>query len=131
MSSFNLKGMTTDIPPCSTGFYLCFLALLTFIYLFLSIRTNLVFFMIFLTLDIALWLLVGTYWKLAEGDTATALKLQYAAGAFTFTFCMFGWYLLIAILLVTLDFPFGLPVFDLSTRIPSASDKKNSPGGAV
>lgn len=87
--------------------------------------------MIFLTLDIALWLLAATYWKLAVGETALALKLQYVAGAFTFTFCMFGWYLLIAILLVTLDFPFGLPVFDLSTRIPSASERKSSPGGGV
>lgn len=90
-----------------------------------------IFFLIFVALDVALFLLVGTYWKLAKGETAIALKLQYAAGVFTFIFCMFGWYLLISILLVTLDFPFGLPVVDLSTRIPSASDRKKSPGAAA
>lgn len=116
---------------CYTGFYLCFLAVLTFIYIFISLRTNLVLFLIFVTLDVALWLLVGDYWKLAEGDTVMALKLQHAAGALTFTFCMFGWYLLISLLLASLDFPFVLPVFDLSTRIPSATVMKKRVDDAV
>jgi hypothetical protein len=37
---------------------------------------------------------------------------------------MFGWYLLFAQLLQALDFPFQLPVGDLSTRIKGASDKR-------
>jgi len=110
------------VPINLAGFYLCFLGVLTFIYFLCSFRTNLVFLLIFLTLDIALWLLVGTYWRLAEGDTYVAGKLQYAAGAFTFTFCIFGWYLLIAILLQTLEFPFSLPVIDLSTYIPTEAN---------
>lgn len=33
-----------------------------------------------------------------------------------------GWYLLLAIMLSTVDFPFNLPVFDTSHLIPSGSD---------
>lgn len=108
------------------GFYLCFLAVLTFIYLICSLRTNLIFVLIFVTLDTGLWLLVGFYWRLAVGDVQMANKLQYAAGALTFTFCMLGWYLLLSIMLQTLEFPFNLPVFDLSQHFPSAANwRKN------
>lgn len=110
----------------SYGFYLCFLSLLTFIYLICSLRTNLIFVMIFLALDTALWLLTGEYWKLAEGDTYTAGKLQVAAGAFTFTFCIFGWYLLTSILLQSLEFPIALPVFDLSKYIVAKRKSKKA-----
>lgn len=106
----------------SFGFYLLFVGVVTFIYFICSFRTNLIFVLIFLTLDIALFLLVGFYWKLAVGDIAAANSLQYAAGALTFTFCAFGWYLLIAILLQTLEFPFSLPVFDLSQKFPSKAN---------
>jgi len=82
--------------------------------------------MIFLTLDIALWLLTGAYWKLGEGDAYTAGKLETAAGAFTFTFCMFGWYLLISILLQSLEFPISLPVFDLSKYLMKKRELRKS-----
>lgn len=104
------------------GFYLLFVGVLTFLYFICSLRTNLIFVIIFLTLDIALFLLVGFYWKAAEGDMAVANNLQVAAGAFTFTFCVFGWYLLTSILLQTLEFPFSLPVFDLSARFPGKAN---------
>jgi len=38
--------------------------------------------------------------------------------------CLLGWYIFAAILLASLDFPFGLPVGDLSTLIKGATEKK-------
>jgi hypothetical protein len=75
---------------------------------------------IFLFLDIALFLLAGSYWKGAVGAAVAAGKLQIASGAFVFIFCIFAWYLLLAQLLQSMDFPFALPVFDLSTKIKGA-----------
>jgi succinate-acetate transporter protein len=44
-------------------------------YLICSTRINVVFFMIFLFLDIALFLLTGAYYKASHGAAATAEKL--------------------------------------------------------
>jgi succinate-acetate transporter protein len=47
-----------------------------FMYLICSLRTNVVFFIIFLLLDISLFLLTASYWKGAEGNAAAAATLQ-------------------------------------------------------
>jgi hypothetical protein len=46
------------------------MGILVFMYMICSVRTNVVFFLIFLLLDIALFLLTGAYWKAAEGNAA-------------------------------------------------------------
>lgn len=44
-----------------------------------------------------------------------------AAGAFVFTFCMSGWYVWFSLILSALDFPFTIPLGDLSKRFPSGT----------
>lgn len=44
------------------------MGILVFMYLICSLRINLVFFGIFLFLDLALFLLTAAYWKAAAGD---------------------------------------------------------------
>jgi len=105
----------------SFAFYLLFIGLLTLFYFICSFRTNVIFVLIFFFLDLALLLLASSYWKAAAGAAVTAHKLQIAAGAFVFVFCIFAWYLLLAQLLQSLDFRFSLPVFDLSTKIKGAT----------
>lgn len=88
------------------------MGLLCFIYMILSIRTNLVFFGIFFTLVPAFGCLAGAFWNLAADATANAdraNKLLIAAGAFTFVTDILGWYLFFVILMASLDFPFQLP----------------------
>ena len=46
-----------------------------------------------------------------------------AAGGISFAINIFGWYLFFGILLASVDFPFVLPVGDLSTVIKGASDR--------
>jgi succinate-acetate transporter protein len=86
---FNAKGAfianaTTDAEKAaglasfqaSLGFFLLFMGVLVFMYLICSLRTNVVFFIIFLLLDISLFLLTAAYWKGAAGDTAAFEKLE-------------------------------------------------------
>lgn len=85
------------------------MGLLCLVYLVLSLRTNVVFFIIFLTLVIAFSCLSGAYWQLSNGNTALAGRLQKTAGAFAFVTCAGGWWIFFAIMLAALDFPFQLP----------------------
>jgi succinate-acetate transporter protein len=47
------------------------MGLVVFMYMICSLRINVVFFLIFLFLDIALFLLTGAYYKASHGDMAT------------------------------------------------------------
>jgi len=109
----------------SFGFFLVFMGVLCFLYMILALRTNLVFFLIFLFLVPAFSLLTAAFWHLAEDPVANAAKANkeiIAAGACTFVVDMLGWYIFMAILLASLDFPFQLPVVDLSRFVKGASD---------
>lgn len=52
---------------------------------------------------------------------------QKAGGAFAFVTCIFGWYILIAIILEIVDFPLSLPVGDLSRFIKPKTKAVSSP----
>lgn len=113
------------------------------IFMICSLRTNIAFFIIFLTLVLAFGLLAGTFWQLAEGNMAVAKACQIAAGAFGFLTTVSGWYIFASILLASVDFPLVLPrefcfhvflswigvltkhfaVGDLSTHIKGRSEK--------
>jgi hypothetical protein len=81
-----------------TAYFMIAMGILCLIYLICSIRTNLIFFLIFFSLVPAFGLLAGAFLHAAKGNAAIAGKCQEAAGAFTFVTCMCGWY-----------FPFDLP----------------------
>ena len=109
------------------AFFLVFMGVLCFLYMILALRTNLIFFLIFMTLVPAFGLLAAAYWNLAKGTPAAAASAKtytIAAGALTFVTDMLGWWIFFAILLASLDFPFQLPVVDLSRFVKGASDKK-------
>lgn len=128
-STSEAAGIATVGFTASFGFFLVFMGLLCFIYLICSLRTNVVFVVIFFTLVVAFGLLAGSYWQTANalaGDVAKAKlasRLQIAAGACTFVTSMAGWWIFFAIMLAALDFPFQIPVGDLSTLIKGASER--------
>ena len=128
-------GLETVGFNASFAFFLVFMGLLCVIYLICSLRTNVVFVIIFLTLIIAFGCLAGAFWHNANafGDTnptsaaasaALAHRLQVAGGAVAFVTSLAGWWIFAAIMLAALDFPFQIPVGDLSTMIKGASDKE-------
>jgi len=106
------------------AYFLIMMGILCLVYLVCSIRTNLIFFLIFFTLVPAFGLLAGSYLQLANGQAALAVKLAEAAGAFTFVTCLCGWYIFFAIMLASVDFPFDLPLVDLSSVVKGASEKR-------
>jgi len=119
-------GLTTVGFNASFAFFLLFMGLLCFIYFICSLRTNVVFVGIFLFLVPAFGCLAGAYWHLAyqtAAGAATAGKLLIAGGACSFVVSALGWWIFAAIMLASLDFPFQLPVGDLSTVIKGASDR--------
>lgn len=103
------------------------MGVLCFLYMILALRTNLVFFGIFLFLVPSFACLTGAFWENAKGAAANADRahtLIVTAGATTFIVDMLGWYIFFAILLASLDFPFQLPVVDLSRFVKGASEKR-------
>lgn len=106
-----------------TGFFLLFMGLLSFIYLICALRTNLVFVAIFLGLLLTFVVLTASYWHLAAGHADMAQKLQVAAGAFGFMAVMAGWWIFFAQMLASVDFPFQLPVGDISHLITAGSER--------
>jgi succinate-acetate transporter protein len=137
-STAETDGLSTVGFTASFGFFLLFMGLLCFIYLICSLRTNVVFVVIFFTLVLAFGCLTGAYWEnahaiagAAAGKTAyaaskiaLAARIQKAAGGCLFVTCMAGWWIFFAIMLAALDFPFQIPVGDLSTMIKGASEKQ-------
>ncbi|KAF1344199.1 GPR1/FUN34/yaaH family-domain-containing protein [Delphinella strobiligena] len=124
------EGLATQGFNASFGFFFLFMGFLCFLYMILALRTNIVFVVIFATLSPAFCCLAGAYWHNAEAYGAGATvapaisgKLLIAAGALTFVTDMAGWWIFFAIMLAALDFPFQLPVGDLSTMIKGASEK--------
>ncbi|KAK5127783.1 hypothetical protein LTR85_004899 [Meristemomyces frigidus] len=117
-------GLTTVGFNASFAFFLVFMGVLVTIYMICALRTNVVFVMIFATLIPAFACLAGAYWNLALGNSQYAVDtLLVVAGALTFVTDMCGWWIFFAILLASLDFPFQLPVGDLSHIIKGASEK--------
>jgi succinate-acetate transporter protein len=124
-------GIATVGFTASFAFFLVFMGLLCLIYLVCSLRTNVVFVVIFFTLVLAFGCLAGSFWQnanaIANSDPAAAAlahRLQVAGGACAFVTSLAGWWIFAAIMLASLDFPFQIPVGDLSTMIKGASESE-------
>lgn len=85
------------------------MGILCFVYLICALRTNVVFVMIFLALVIAFPCLAASFWQANNGNMVASSRLQVTAGALAFCTSLFGWWIFIAIMLASLDFPFSLP----------------------
>jgi hypothetical protein len=105
------------------------MGLLCLIYCIASIRTNIVFFSIFLLLIPTFGCLAGAFWHNTQGDSGKGLKLQHAGGALAFVICLLGWYLFTVLVLAAVDFPLQLPVGDLSGYVKGASDRRAAKEG--
>ncbi|KAL8991559.1 MAG: hypothetical protein Q9177_000059 [Variospora cf. flavescens] len=125
------EGLTSDGFHASYGFFLLFMGLLSLLYLICALRTNMAFVTIFFGLFMTFVLLTGSYWEIAIGYGAIAAKLQIASGAFAFLASLAGWWIFFAQMLASVDFPFQIPVGDISHLIRSgtkrAQDKERFP----
>lgn len=68
---------------------------------------------------------------MAHGDASRALALQHAGGGLLFVVCLLGWYIFLALMLLSVEFPVVLPLGDLSTIVKGFKvDKQNLSGNA-
>lgn len=68
----------------SFGFFLVYMGVLCFIYLIASMRTNLVFFLIFLLLVPTFACLAMAFWRFAEGNVQAGTNFKHAGGGMAF-----------------------------------------------
>lgn len=101
------------------AFFQVYMGLLCFVYCIISVRTNIIFFLIFLLLVPAFGCLAAFFFT-----NVVHTNLLVAAGALTFIICLLGWYLFFVQLLAAVDFPLNLPVGDLSRFVKGASERK-------
>ncbi|KAH8203510.1 hypothetical protein TruAng_002258 [Truncatella angustata] len=123
MPFFNAYGAYSDDPGNpGLGFVTLSMAFLNAIFLVSSLRTNVVFFLMFACVVSALSFLTGANWQISNGDEILAEKLTVAGGAFFLGACACGWWCLASILLTAVDFPYHLPLGDLSGIVKGRSE---------
>lgn len=122
------------------SFFLIAMAILCSVFTLASIRTNLVFFSIFLllvptcklflgsvtffgVLMVIVGCLAASFFATAHGSTDSAKTLQHAGAGLLFVVSLLGWYIFLALVLLSVDFPYvRLPLGDLSTVVRGAGD---------
>ncbi|KAK9357503.1 GPR1/FUN34/yaaH family-domain-containing protein [Lipomyces starkeyi] len=107
-------GVSTKSFQASFGFYLCFWALLVMVLLICSLRTNIAFFLIFVTVEATFLCLTVAYFVMAEGKDTLGQNFVKAGGGCLLTCGLVGFYIFIFLMLSAVEFPLQLPVGDLS-----------------
>lgn len=75
--------------------------------------------------------LSASFFAVAHGDDSRALTLQYAGGGLLFVICLLGWYIFLALMLLSVEFPVVLPLGNLSTIVKRFKvDKQKSSSNA-
>lgn len=111
----------------SFAMILIWMDVLVTVYFIVSLRTNVVFMLIFILLIPTFALLTYVFIGLSYTPVPVVhLGAEHAAGALALVISLLGWYIFLAILLASVDFPFSLPVGDLSHIIKGASEKGNT-----
>ncbi|KAK5044480.1 hypothetical protein LTR84_010761 [Exophiala bonariae] len=79
-----------------------------------TLKTNIVFVGMFVTVTAGAWVMSGAYWKVSSGDYGSAHQLETAAGALFFVAGSLGWYITFVIMAAEMRLSTKLPVGDLS-----------------
>lgn len=101
-----------------TAYILLYMGVLCFFYMIAALRTNMAFVALFLWLLMTFFCLAGAFFQTYNGAAVLAGHLQVAGGAFAFLACIVGWWILLSLLLASVDFPFQLPLGDLTSIVP-------------
>ncbi|KAK2608583.1 hypothetical protein QQS21_002930 [Conoideocrella luteorostrata] len=116
------KGPEDPGVMASLGFFAIFMGVFTFVIMIGSLRTNLPLLLTFSMLGPTFVIFGCSRLYGAQGDEKMLKTLQHAAGALGFASICTGWYLFLAEILAGTDFPIQVPIFDLSQRVPSATE---------
>ncbi|CAK1368043.1 Protein alcS [Cercospora beticola] len=114
-----------EAPPFLSGlaFWNLMMAIFTIYCTICALRVNILFCAAFFFLFLTFILISASYWTVTEaGKQMIGHQLQIAGASCGFVVMIIGWYLLLALMLTTVDFPFNLPVGDLSHIVPSGTE---------
>ena len=107
-------GMTGPAFNSAFGLYLIFWALYVYFLSIAALKTNVTLFIIVFFVAMTFNLLGVTYFKLASGDLALASTLATATGAVGFVSSVAGYWILLHLILASVEFPVNVPLGDLS-----------------
>lgn len=94
------------------------MGILSLAFLLGSLRTNLVFVLIFVFSATGFGTAAAGFWYIADGHATYGTNLLVATGAAFFAADMLGWYLFFSAIIATMELPIpDLPIFDLSQVI--------------
>ncbi|KAI5459020.1 GPR1/FUN34/yaaH family-domain-containing protein [Mariannaea sp. PMI_226] len=106
------------------AFFLVSMAVLVAVFAIASIRTNMVFFTIFVLLIPCFSCLAAAFFAVSKGEASKATTYQHVGAALLLIVSLLGWYIFLALILLSVDFPFVLPLGDLSTVIPGLTNRQ-------
>ncbi|KAI0183074.1 gpr fun34 family protein [Xylaria flabelliformis] len=113
--AFNVLGAYSESPAADTpsvlGFFLTGWFIFTFILLILTMRSTVMFFSLFLTLDLAFFFLAVSEFAGSNGNATASLGLQKAGGVFGLLAAFLAWYNAFAGIADTSNSFFIIPVF--------------------
>ncbi|KAK7204326.1 GPR1/FUN34/yaaH family-domain-containing protein [Myxozyma melibiosi] len=120
------SGISTQGFEASFGFYLLFWTVFVMILLVCSLRTNFCFFFLFFTLEFCFICLTVGYFRLSEASAVSGSKLVQAGGGFALACGLTGFYIFLSLMLVAVDFPYLLPVGDISHLMVGYQERRQN-----
>ncbi|KAI0454038.1 hypothetical protein F5B21DRAFT_477207 [Xylaria acuta] len=99
------------------------MTLLCAVFTVASVRTNVVLFLILLLLVPTFGCLSASFFAVAHDLPMRAKTLQHVGAGLLLAVSFLGWYIFLALVLLSVEFPFMLPLGDLSTLIPPRKDE--------
>ncbi|KAI0855599.1 GPR1/FUN34/yaaH family-domain-containing protein [Xylaria cubensis] len=106
------------------SFFLVAMTLLCAVFTVASIRTNVVLFLVLLLLVPTFGCLSASFFAVARGLPMRAKTLQHVGAGLLFAVSLLGWYIFLALVLLSVEFPLMLPLGDLSNLVPPRKNEK-------
>ncbi|KAH7022068.1 GPR1/FUN34/yaaH family-domain-containing protein [Ilyonectria destructans] len=104
------------------AFLLLSMALICFFFAIASIRTNVALLGILVLLVPAFACQSAWFFAISHGSPSASTYQHVGAGLFL-AVSLVGWYIFLSLILLSVDFPYTLPLGDLSTVIPGRTDR--------
>jgi len=134
VAAYGANGAVDKAYTSGQGHYNIVMAMVSFIFLLGSLRTNVPFVIVFFTLIFLFGFFAGGQFQIGYDPTpeglAYAVKLFKIAGGFGFVTLVVSWYLAIILVCASTGVPCPLPIFDLSQKVfaHSAAQKEEHAG---
>jgi len=124
VAAYNVDGADGALSKAynsGQGHYAVVMAMVSFVFLLGSLRTNVPFVLVFFTLVFLFSFIAGANYEVGYNPTPEGLeyaaKLLKIGGGFGFVAAIMGWYLAIITVCASTGVPCPLPIFDLSQKV--------------